>query len=321
VSPVVDPSGRLVEVRIDARDVTERRDAESERGGLARITAAVATGADLVDVAALTAREAAMALGVETAGVARLHGDEAVVIAAAGPGMRSGDRMPLGPPRAGRAVAPVRVDGRPWGMLVALGADADGAARLRAHADLVGLAVANARAHERLVALARTDALTGLANHRAFRERLESDTARARRTGFPVSLVMIDLDHFKRVNDTWGHQGGDAVLCEVARRLQASARRGDLPARVGGEELAWLLPDTGIRAARDAAERLRRTIGGTPIAPAGSVTASLGVAELGPGGADDLVRRADAALYRAKQGGRDACVVDGPPAFTASPSD
>jgi diguanylate cyclase (GGDEF)-like protein/PAS domain S-box-containing protein len=321
VQPVLDASGRPAEVRIDARDVTERRHAEAERAGLARVTAAVAAGAGLADVAALTAREAAAALGVETAAVARMHGDEAVVIAAAGPGMRAGDRIPLAPPRPGRAVAPVRVDGLAWGMIVAVGAEADGAERVAAHADLVGLAVANARAHERLVALARTDALTGLANHRAFRERLESDTARAARTGLPLSLVIIDLDRFKRVNDTWGHQAGDAVLREVARRLQASARRGDLPARIGGEELAWLLPDTGIAAARDAAERLRRAIRESPIPPVGTVTASLGVAELGPDGPDDLVRRADAALYRAKEGGRDACVADaGDGALTASPS-
>ena len=320
VSPVLDASGRLVEARIDGRDVTERRHAEAERAGLARVTAAVAAGAGLADVAALTAREAAGALEVETAAVARMHGDEAVVIAAAGPGMRPGDRLPLGPPRPGRAVAPVRVDGGVWGMVVAVGADAGGAERLTPHADLVGLAVANARAHEQLVALARTDALTGLANHRAFRERLGSDAARARRTGFPVSLVIVDLDRFKRVNDTWGHQAGDGVLREVARRLQAIARRGDLPARIGGEELAWLLPDTGLPAARDAAERLRRAIGEVPIPPVGTVTASLGVAELGPGGPDDLVRRADAALYRAKEGGRDACVVDDGAAVTASPS-
>jgi diguanylate cyclase (GGDEF)-like protein len=203
-------------------------------------------------------------------------------------------------------------------MVLAAGAEADGADRLAQHADLVGLAVANARAHERLVALTRTDGLTGLANHRAFRERLESDSARARRTGFPVSLVIVDLDRFKRVNDTWGHQAGDAVLLEVARRLQACARRGDLPARIGGEELAWLLRDPGVAAARDAAERLRRAIRDTPIPPVGTVTASLGVAELGPGGPDDLVRRADAALYRAKDDGRDACVVA--EAVTASPS-
>jgi diguanylate cyclase (GGDEF)-like protein len=111
------------------------------------------------------------------------------------------------------------------------------------------------------------------------------------------------------------------VLREVARRLQASARRGDLPARVGGEELAWLLPDTGIPAARDAAERLRRAIRESPIPPVGTVTASMGVAELGPDGPDDLVRRADAALYRAKEGGRDACVADaGAEPLTASPS-
>jgi len=310
VSPVLAPSGHLVEVRIDARDVTERRHAESERAGLARVTAAVAAGAGLAEVAALTAVEAASALGVETAGVARIHGDEAVMIAAVGPGMRPGDRMPLGPPRPGRAVAPVRVDGRVWGMVVATGAEADGAERLAAHADLVGLAVANARWFARPVR----------ASVRAFRERLESDSARARRTGFPVSLVIVDLDRFKVVNDTWGHQAGDAVLREVARRLQASARRGDLPARIGGEELAWLLPDTGLPAARDAAERLRRAIRELPIAPVGMVTASLGVAELGPGGPDDLVRRADAALYRAKEGGRDACVVDEGPAITASPS-
>ena len=320
VSPVLDPSGRLVEARIDGRDVTERRHAEAERAGLARITAAVAAGATLAEVAALTAREAAAALGLETAGVARIHGDEAVVIAGTGHGMRAGDRLPLGPPRPGRAVAPVRVDGGVWGMVTAVGAEADGAERLAPHADLVGMAVANARAHERLLALARTDPLTGLANHGAFRERLESDCARARRTGLPVALVLIDLDRFKRVNDTWGHQAGDAVLREVARRVQASARRGDLAARIGGEELAWILPETGLLAARDAAERLRRTIGETAIAPAGTVTASLGVAELGVGGPDDLVRRADAALYRAKEGGRDACVVDDPEAVTASPS-
>jgi diguanylate cyclase (GGDEF)-like protein len=190
-------------------------------------------------------------------------------------------------------------------------------ARLRSLADLVALAVTRAHATERLVAMATTDPLTGLANHRAFQERLAAEVSRARRSGEPLALVMIDLDHFKRVNDTHGHQAGDAVLREVAGRLMACARREDLCARVGGEELAWLLPATGTEAAMAAAERLRAAIGGTPFPAAGRQTASLGVAGLGPGGAPALVRDADAALYRAKASGRDACMAAAPAARAA----
>jgi diguanylate cyclase (GGDEF)-like protein/PAS domain S-box-containing protein len=306
-SPVHDDAGRLVEVRIDARDVTELRRAEAERAGLAHVTAAVAAGDDLSAVARMASREAAGALGVETAAVARLHGDEAVVIGAVGPGLRAGDRVPLAAGPLRRVVAPVRAGTRVWGMVLALGAEAAASERLAALADLVGLAVANARSRERLVALATTDPLTGLANHRAFRERLLAECARVERTGGPLALVMIDLDRFKRINDTHGHQAGDEVLRGVARRLASCARRGDVPARVGGEELAWLLPDTGLDAAVEAAERLRLAIRGVPFRAVGRVTASLGVAVLGPDGPDDLVRRADLALYRAKEGGRDAC--------------
>ena len=320
-SPVHDAAGRLVEVRIDARDVTVRRRAEAERAGLAQVTAAVAAGDDLSAVARMASREAAAALGVETAAVARLHGDEAVVIGAVGPRLRAGDRVPLAAGPLRRAVAPVGVGTRIWGMVLALGADAAESERLAALADLVGLAVANARSRERLVALATTDPLTGLANHRAFRERLLAECARAERSGGPLALVMIDLDRFKRVNDTHGHQAGDEVLRGVARRLASCARRADVPARIGGEELAWLLPDTGLDAAVEAAERLRLAIRGVPFRAVGRVTASLGVAVLGSEGPDDLVRRADLALYRAKEGGRDACEAwSEPPALRASRS-
>jgi diguanylate cyclase (GGDEF)-like protein len=122
---------------------------------------------------------------------------------------------------------------------------------------------------------------------------------------------MIDLDHFKRVNDTHGHQVGDEVLREVARRLADGARREDVVARVGGEELAWLLPEAGLDAAMVAAERLRRRVGDDDFPVVGRLTASLGVASLGPGDeAADLVGRADRALYTAKEGGRDACVAE-----------
>jgi two-component system cell cycle response regulator len=122
---------------------------------------------------------------------------------------------------------------------------------------------------------------------------------------------MVDLDRFKRVNDTFGHQVGDEVLREVARRLADGARREDVVARIGGEELAWLLPEAGLEAAMVAAERLRRRVGDEAFPVVGRLTASLGVAALGPGDeAADLVGRADRALYLAKEGGRDACVPE-----------
>ena len=136
--------------------------------------------------------------------------------------------------------APIRAGTRLWGAIVAqrlLGGSpftAEEERRLERFAHLIGLAVANAEVHGRLRALAATDPLTGLANHRAFQERLVQEVARARRYGQPLSLVLADLDHFKLVNDAHGHQAGDAVLAEVGSRLLASARTGDLMARVGG---------------------------------------------------------------------------------------
>lgn len=309
VSPVHDAAGRLREVRIDARDVTGRRRREAELAGLARVTAAVATGADVAHVAEMACREAARALGVGAAAVARLHGDELLVIAAFGPSPRPGERMPMSG-GTGRAVAPIRVEGELWGVIAVEGAEAVLGERVAAHADLVATAVVNTRARERLLAMAHTDGLTGLPNARAFRDRRDADCARAARSGAPLCLVMIDLDRFKRINDTFGHQAGDEVLRTVAGLLARSARRGDLPARVGGEELAWLLPDAVLADAHEAAERLRRAIGTTQVAGVGTVTASLGVAQLGPDGPDGLVRRADLALYRAKEDGRDRCVAD-----------
>ena len=312
--PLHDAAGRLSEIHTDSRDVSERVRAEDERAALGRITAAVAEGAEFGRVAELVAREAAVLAGAESGAVVRFHGDEGMVLGAAGPSLRAGDRMPLAAARHGGLLAPVEADGRPWGAVLARGFDpgADPAPlreRLGRLAPLVGLAVANSRGRERLVALATTDPLTGLVNHGAFHRRLGEECARAARSGAPLSLVLIDLDHFKRVNDTHGHQVGDEVLREVARRLTACARRGDVAARVGGEELAWLLPDTALDEGLEAAERLRAAIADHPFPVAGRQTASLGVAERGEGRPADLTRWADLALYRAKEGGRDACVA------------
>ncbi|WP_217915816.1 GGDEF domain-containing protein [Miltoncostaea marina] len=307
-----DDHGRLRETHTDSRDVTERVRAEAEREALARVTAAVAAAAPLPEVAGLVAGEAAALCDVDGAAVVRFAGDEGVVVAAVGPARRAGDRMPLATLPGGDLVLPVVADGRPWGMVHAPGARSgrpDGPRRARPLADLLALAVANARARERLVALATTDGLTGLANRRVFHERLAGEAARARRAGRPLSLVMIDLDHFKAVNDTHGHQAGDEVLRAMATRLRETSRAGDVVARFGGEEMAWLLPDAAWADALEAAERLRSRIRGEPVGAAGRVTASLGVAEMDGRGPEDLVRRADLALYRAKAGGRDRCVA------------
>ncbi|MHB1571561.1 MAG: sensor domain-containing diguanylate cyclase [Solirubrobacteraceae bacterium] len=168
---------------------------------------------------------------------------------------------------------------------------------------------ARRRYEQELERLATTDPLTGLANHRAFHERLGSEAARAMRHGRPLSLAILDLDHFKLVNDRYGHPAGDEVLREIAARLLRLARAGELIARVGGEEFAWVLPDSDADGAVAAAERARAAIRGTPVPPAGTVTVSAGVCDLAHASdVTSLYRHADEALYLAKRGGRDRTI-------------
>jgi len=164
--------------------------------------------------------------------------------------------------------------------------------------------------------LARTDPLTGLANRRHFMEMLEREADRCQRYLRPVSIVLLDLDHFKAVNDTHGHAAGDDVLREAARVLRSVCRDVDLAARLGGEELALLLPETESAGARAAAERVREQFGAVQHrSPAGrsfTVTASLGVATAASScDGEALLQTADDALYRAKSEGRDRVVVAG----------
>ncbi len=172
-----------------------------------------------------------------------------------------------------------------------------------------GAALARIEAVERLERLTLADALTGLGNRRAFDEALSSEAARASRAGEALGLIMLDVDHFKRVNDRHGHQAGDAALVTVARALDRTARAGDRACRIGGEEFALLLPGADAAAAAVVAERIRTAIANAAT-PAGPVTVSLGVASTGPGGdVDDLVREADANLYAAKERGRNRVVT------------
>ncbi|MDH3461327.1 MAG: PleD family two-component system response regulator [Burkholderiaceae bacterium] len=157
------------------------------------------------------------------------------------------------------------------------------------------------------------DGLTGVFNRRHFDSRLEAEYRISARNGSPLCVLMIDIDHFKRYNDHYGHQGGDDCLRQVAEGLQACLRRpGDLLARFGGEEFACLLPETDFAGAMALAQTMERQVRNLQIAHAGSavgsvVTISLGVAEKPPGRLGDpisLVRQADAQLYRAKHSGR-----------------
>jgi diguanylate cyclase (GGDEF)-like protein len=163
---------------------------------------------------------------------------------------------------------------------------------------------------DRLEHLARTDSLTDLPNRRHFMEAAAQELARAARFGGTLTVLMLDLDHFKRVNDTYGHKTGDAVLQRLAEVCRAALREIDLPARLGGEEFAVLLPNTDHAAALDVAERLRQAVAAMEIpterSPAPQITVSIGVAELDPSmpGIDALLNRADRALYRAKREGR-----------------
>jgi diguanylate cyclase (GGDEF)-like protein len=174
-------------------------------------------------------------------------------------------------------------------------------------------------ANEELERLANTDPLTGLANRRRFMRRLERELDRSQRYDRPLSLILLDLDGFKQVNDVHGHAVGDAVLEATADVMRSVCREVDIPARLGGEELALLVPETGMDGALALAERLRarlqerthRDEEGMPF----TVTASLGVATRGAGGRgspDALLHRADMALYDAKNGGRNRVVVSSP---------
>jgi len=174
----------------------------------------------------------------------------------------------------------------------------------------------------RLLRSGFTDVLTGWHNRRYLQVRLNEELARARRDGSQLVCLMLDIDHFKRVNDTWGHAAGDAVLQELANRIDAQVRASDVAARYGGEEFVVVLPDTDNASGVRLAERIRKAVSATnydlPCGDTVPITASIGIAGVTPDAAavdlktvgDSLIARADVALYQAKSGGRDQVAVN-----------
>jgi diguanylate cyclase (GGDEF)-like protein len=178
-------------------------------------------------------------------------------------------------------------------------------ARVRVGAQMISLHAELAARVRELDALATTDGLTGIANRRTFQARLEAEISRASRYHTPLALMLLDVDHFKSLNDAHGHQAGDQVLQRMGRLLVSSTRTTDLVARYGGEEFAVILVNTSKGAAQETAERLRARIEAEPW-PNRAVTASIGIASWGPAddSAGELIHQADQALYYAKKCGR-----------------
>jgi diguanylate cyclase (GGDEF)-like protein len=178
------------------------------------------------------------------------------------------------------------------------------------------IALENARLHDVVQRQAITDELTGLVNRRRFLAALEAEVVRARRLGGPLTVVLADLDDFKPINDRFGHHAGDAVLVGFADVIRDHVRDVDVAGRLGGEEFALLLPETDLDGAQSGAERLRRSLAERDLPLTDGhverVTASFGVAQLGAGqSGDELLRAADAALYRAKAEGKNRVSLDG----------
>ena len=225
------------------------------------------------------------------------------------PGPSAGPRLVTGV-----VAAPIVVAGKLWGTVgashEAQAVAHDAEQRLERFSRLIGLALSNADAWEQLGREASTDALTAIANRRVFDDRLRAEMARAGRHDRDLSLALFDLDHFKQVNDIHGHPAGDRVLRAFAQLLAEHARQDDLVARVGGEEFAWLMPETDRDGAFSAAERLRLAFEQQQHDGVGAITASAGVVTTGAlSTPETLLSEADRALYEAKASGRNTTVV------------
>lgn len=342
--PLRNAAGDVVGVGAVVTDVTDyERVSNRERrflAALVRVAQALATNADSRDVLSLVAREAAGVLDLDGAVVAcfrdagiTIEGHWGVTgisspgevlptatmplaetVRATGRPQRLIGRTPDALGFRTRVAAPILVEGTLWGAIKAGTAQLEelpeeAEMRLARFAELVGLAVANATLQRRLIEQASHDPLTGLCNRRAFDRTMTTETQRALRHETDFSLVLIDIDEFKAVNDTCGHDVGDAVLVEIAHRLSQEVRAEDLLTRIGGEEFAWILPDIGAVDAQLAAERARHLVGASPFPEAGRVTVSAGIASFHEAGdRDTLFRQADRALYEAKRRGRNRTV-------------
>jgi diguanylate cyclase (GGDEF)-like protein/putative nucleotidyltransferase with HDIG domain len=330
----------------------------AEQGALRRVATAVIEGQPPEALFELVAREAASLLGGGGAAILRLDSDRWATVVGSWADADVGRYVPGAkvemPPDSNLArarassspvrvdehppdspvgslgyrasiVAPVEVAGRTWGA-VAVVASKPGALtvaderKLMEFGALLGSAIASIDDRATLAAQASTDPLTGLANRRALHERLAAEVARGLRHGHIMSVALLDIDHFKEVNDLGGHVAGDDMLVKVAECLTGEARAGDILGRFGGDEFAWVMPETTREQALVAVERARQVIALTSPR-SHPVTVSAGICDTeATSHPAELLSHADSALYRSKLNGRDRACLYNPELSTDLPS-
>lgn len=333
---LADSAGNELRLLVALQDLQRVREADRRRAeqeaALHRVASAVARGDTPAEVLDQVARELTRLLSVSSAVVLRFLPDGRAEVASCARPDGTADGVDwsgcanavarvrgTGTSALGEngddpcAAVPILIGGRTWGAVVVVSPQAGEERTLRQLerlADFIGLVVVNTEAQRQLVEQARTDPLTGAANRRAFDERLADELERAARHGTPLVLALLDVDHFKNVNDDHGHAVGDRVLEELAERVGRQLRSADLLARLGGDEWALVLPGAGYEEASVVVDRVRSEVAALPLAGV-PLTVTIGVAvapdgHLTPG---TLYRAADQALYDAKAGGRNAVTI------------
>jgi diguanylate cyclase (GGDEF)-like protein/putative nucleotidyltransferase with HDIG domain len=334
----------MVELRVRAERLAD------EQGSLRRVATAVVGGESSERIYELVATEAGALLRSGAAGILRLDGETSATVMGSWSEREGGryepgrivevkpgsdveralrtnrpvrvadhpEESPVG--RLGYTasiVAPIHVAGKIWGVMAVAAVDPsaldrDDEQRLMEFGDLLATAIASIEDRAKLADQAASDPLTGLANHRTLQQRLTGEVARAVRHGETLSVAVIDIDHFKQINDNAGHEAGDETLVRIARCLRKLARAEDTLGRVGGDEFAWILPETSREQALVAVERARRVIAGA-VPDTFRVTVSSGICDTSvTHDPAQLIRLADGALYWSKAHGRDQCWVYDP---------
>jgi diguanylate cyclase (GGDEF)-like protein len=333
---------RILEARMDelGRELAGAVERAEEEGRRSRFLGEIAGSIDLDEVLARTLEAAAGAVPDADASVVRLENQEGGPTVAAHGLSADGAEAIAGPPDGSRArsievsyryaddaedparpihgglAVPLEENGGRLGYLTVYTRatdrqfDLEDVRRLEELSQRAAPAIENARKFREARQLADLDALTGLHNRRYFHETLARESARAHRYSRRLALIVFDLDDFKDVNDRIGHLAGDAVLAEAAERVREVVRTADIPCRVGGDEFAVVLPESGLEQADQLFGRIQGAIGGRPIGHAGRLKVSAGIAELAP--EDDSIsffERTDEALYRAKESGKGRSVT------------